>query len=47
MENKLLEQFGVNSYAELMDFIKNNPESEDVKMLIEFMEFAQDKDTKE
>lgn len=28
--NKLLEMFGVNSYAELHEYIENNPDDEEV-----------------
>lgn len=29
-KNKLLEMFGVNSYAELHEYIENNPDDEEV-----------------
>lgn len=39
MDNKLLEYFEVSSYDELMDYMKNNPDSEKVKSLQEVLDY--------
>ena len=41
MENKLLEYFEVGSYDELMDYMKNNPDSEKVKSLQEILDYIE------
>lgn len=41
MDNKLLEYFEVSSFDELMDYMKNNPESEKVKSLQEILDYIE------
>ncbi len=36
-KDKLLEIFGVNSHAELFEYIKNNPDNERVKEMKELL----------
>lgn len=37
-KNKLLEYFGLNSYGEIMNYIRENPEDEKVKEIKELFE---------
>lgn len=37
-KNRLLEYFGLNSYSEIMDYIRDNPEDEKVKEIKELFE---------